>query len=74
MLLLEFGIPFKMVNMMMECASSVGDTLLLNGGMTSTFPAKKGTRHGDPVYLFVLVRLNLDFKHHPKCVARDLLM
>ncbi|XP_075098948.1 uncharacterized protein LOC142175847 [Nicotiana tabacum] len=64
----------------MECVTTVSYTLLINGGMTTSFPAKKGLRQGDPMspYLFVLVMEYLNralkklqivpnFNYHPKC-------
>ncbi|XP_019227742.1 PREDICTED: uncharacterized protein LOC109209032 [Nicotiana attenuata] len=74
------GIPYKMVNLIMECVSTVSYSLLINGGLTPKFSAKKGLRQGHPMspYLFVLVmeylnralkqlNSNPDFNYHPNC-------
>lgn len=80
MVLLEFRIPTKLVELMIECLMTVQYTLLINGGLTPIFAAKKGLRQGDPMspYLFVLameylhhtlqqLRHNPLFHHHPRC-------
>ncbi|XP_075092223.1 uncharacterized protein LOC142172493 [Nicotiana tabacum] len=43
---LEFGIPYKMVALIMECVSTVSYTLLLNGGLTDKFVSRKGLSQG----------------------------
>ncbi|XP_060190388.1 uncharacterized protein LOC132619521 [Lycium barbarum] len=56
MVLLEFGFPSKLVDLIMECVTIVQYSLLVNGGLTPLFKAKKGLRKGDSMcpYLFVL--------------------
>lgn len=79
-LLIELGIPHKMVTLIMECVTIVSYSMLINDGITTRSPAKKGLRQGDPMvpYLFVLVmeylnrplkqlQTNPDFNYHPKC-------
>ncbi|XP_019264619.1 PREDICTED: uncharacterized protein LOC109242218 [Nicotiana attenuata] len=64
----------------MECVTTVGYSLVLNGGLTRPFPAKRGIRQGDPMspYLFVIameylqremnqLTMQKEFKFHPKC-------
>lgn len=78
--LLEFGIPYKIVVLIMKYVSTVSYSLLVNGGLTKSFDARKGLRQGDPMspYLFVLameyltrslkkLHINPDFNFHPKC-------
>ncbi|XP_070002527.1 secreted RxLR effector protein 78-like [Nicotiana tabacum] len=79
-LILELGIPYKMVNLIMECVSTITYALLINGGLTPRFQARKGLRQGDLMspYLFVLVmeylnrslkqlKSNPYFNYLPKC-------
>lgn len=85
MILMEFGLPMGFVNLIMECVTTVSYSLILNGGLTEKFQAKKGLRQGDPMspYLFVLVmeylnrslkklNQNPDFNHHPKCFKNNI--
>lgn len=75
MLLLEFGLPFRMMNLIMECVSTVSYSLLIKSGLTAKFSAKKGLLPMSR-YLFVLVmeylnrslktlNLNTNFNFHP---------
>nr|XP_009592377.1 uncharacterized protein LOC104089234 [Nicotiana tomentosiformis] len=75
-----------MVSVIMECVTTVSYTLLLNGGLTNRFEAKKELRQEDPMspYLFVLTMeylnrslktliQNPDFNFHPKCARLQVL-
>lgn len=77
---MEFGLPRRLVELIMECVTTVQYSLLINGGLTPIFEAKKGLRQGDPMspYLFVLsmeylhrtlkqLRHNPQFNYHPRC-------
>ncbi|WMV07308.1 hypothetical protein MTR67_000693 [Solanum verrucosum] len=75
--LAELGFPFKFIQWVMECISSVSYSLVLFGGLTKPFKGRRGIRQGDP-YLFVNVMeylqreltqvgQNKDFKFHPRC-------
>ncbi|XP_075101661.1 uncharacterized protein LOC142177098 [Nicotiana tabacum] len=85
MLLLEYGIPLKVVELIMTHVFTVSYSLFINGGLTPIFQAKKGLRKGDPMspYLFVLameylnmslkqLRHNLDFNYHSRCASKEL--
>ncbi|XP_060182487.1 uncharacterized protein LOC132612182 [Lycium barbarum] len=85
MVLIEFGLPNRMVEWVMTCVTTVSYSLVINGGLTERFQAKKGLRQGDPMppYLFVLVMeyLNRSLKqlrhdpnlnYHPKCSRQEL--
>ncbi|XP_019237844.1 PREDICTED: uncharacterized protein LOC109217990 [Nicotiana attenuata] len=47
MILLEFGMPVKFVQLVMECVTTVSYSPLINGGLTTKFQAKNGLRQGD---------------------------
>ncbi|XP_059285928.1 uncharacterized protein LOC132039468 [Lycium ferocissimum] len=49
MLLLEFGFPCVLVELIMECVTTISYSLLINGGLTPAFKAKKGLRQEDPM-------------------------
>ncbi|XP_070002585.1 uncharacterized protein [Nicotiana sylvestris] len=85
MILLEFGMPVKFVQLVMECVTTVSYSLLINGGLTTKFQEKKGLMQGDPMspYLFVLVMEYLDrslktlesipdFNYHPMCSKKNI--
>ncbi|XP_075101895.1 secreted RxLR effector protein 78-like [Nicotiana tabacum] len=57
MILIEFGMPLKFVQLVMEYVRNVSYSLLINGGFSTKFQANKGLRLGDPMspYLFMLV-------------------
>lgn len=50
MILLEYGMPVKIVELIMECVTAVNYSLLLNGSLTAKFQARKGLRQGDPMF------------------------
>jgi len=85
MILIEYGMPVKFVELIMVCVSIVSYFLILNGGLTNRFQWKKGLRQGDPMspYLFVLVmeylnkalkelKDNPNFNHHPRCSRNNI--
>ncbi|XP_075088141.1 secreted RxLR effector protein 78-like [Nicotiana tabacum] len=85
MVLQEYGFPNKMVRWIMECVTNVNYFILINGGLTNRFQARKGLRQGDPMspYLFVLVMEYLsrtlktlkdipNFNFHPRCAKLNL--
>lgn len=41
MVLLEFGLPSRMVDWIMICLSTVSYSILINGALTYKFPSKK---------------------------------
>lgn len=79
-MLLDLGFPFKFVQWIMTCVTTVSYSLVLNGGLTKPFKGKRGIRLGDHMspYLFVIsmkylsrelkqLHKNGDFNFHPKC-------
>uniref|UniRef100_A0A1U7YVC8 Uncharacterized protein LOC104248562 n=1 Tax=Nicotiana sylvestris TaxID=4096 RepID=A0A1U7YVC8_NICSY len=87
MILMEYGMPTKFVELIMNCVSTVSYSLILNRGLTTKFQGKKGLRQRDPMspYRFVLVmeylnralkklKDNPDFNYHPKYGIHQLLM
>ncbi|GKC89296.1 RNA-directed DNA polymerase, eukaryota, reverse transcriptase zinc-binding domain protein [Tanacetum coccineum] len=53
----EFGFHVKMVHWIMECVSTAGFTLNVNGKRIGYFKGGRGIRQGDPIslYLFTLI-------------------
>nr|XP_016489760.1 PREDICTED: uncharacterized protein LOC107809615 [Nicotiana tabacum] len=85
MVLQEYGLPNKMVRWIMECVTNVNYSILINGGLTKRFQARKGLRQGDSMspYMFVLVMEYLsrtlktlkdipEFNFHPRCAKLNL--
>lgn len=54
MVLLEYGLPGKFVNLIMECINTVSYSLLFNDGLTPKFQAKRGLMNGDPMSTYCL--------------------
>ncbi|XP_075100659.1 secreted RxLR effector protein 78-like [Nicotiana tabacum] len=78
--LIDLGFPFKFVQWIMACVTTMSYSLVLNGGLTKPFKGKRGTKQGDPMspYLFVIameylgrelrqLHKNGDFNFHPRC-------
>lgn len=85
MVLLEFELPSKFVELIMGCVCTVNYSLLVNGGLVPSFQAQRGLRQGDSMspYLFTLTMEYLnkalkklqtirDFNYHPKCEKLNL--
>lgn len=79
-LLVAYGFPAKFIEWIMACTTTVSFSLIMNGGLTKPFKAKRGIRQGDPMspYLFVMameylsrilgqLSRNGNFNFHPKC-------
>lgn len=85
MILIEFEMYVKFVQLIMEYVTTVSYSLLLNGGLTAKFQGKKRLRQGDPIspYLFVLVmeylnmalknlKVNPNFNYHPRWARNNI--
>lgn len=79
-MMLEVGFPFKFVQWVMKCITTVTYPILFNGKHLAPFKASKGLRQGDPMsrcliaigmkYLsrcVVTLCDNRDCGFHPKC-------
>lgn len=80
----DMGFPAKCIEWILTCVFSVSYSLLINGGLTPPFRAKRGLRQGEPMslYLFVLameylrremsmLSHNGDFNFYPRCSKLD---
>ncbi|WMV60256.1 hypothetical protein MTR67_053641 [Solanum verrucosum] len=79
-MLVELGFPYKFIQWVMECVTSVSYSLLMNGGLTEPFKGRRGIRQGDPMspYLIFIamdylqrelnqVLIHPQFQFHPRC-------
>ncbi|XP_019241883.1 PREDICTED: uncharacterized protein LOC109221907 [Nicotiana attenuata] len=79
-MLTDLGFPQKFIHWVMECVSTMSYSLMLSGGLTKPFQARRGIRQGDPMspYQFVIAMEYLqrdmnqlhatkEFKYHPRC-------
>ncbi|XP_049346797.1 uncharacterized protein LOC125811337 [Solanum verrucosum] len=71
------GFPAKFISWTMTCVTTVSYSLLLNGGLTKHFQAKRGLRQGDPVSMEYLGRelqqltKNGNFNYHRRCTRLE---
>lgn len=78
--MLELGFPYRYVQWVMVCLTTVEYIINVNGDLTEPFVGKKGIRQGDPIspYLVVICMEYLNrclmelhgnklFYFHPKC-------
>lgn len=85
-MLIELGFPFRYIEWIMDCLTTVSYTINVNGELTEPFEARKGLRQGDPISscMFVLcmeylnrclleLKENRDFNYHPRCRKMGLL-
>ena len=55
-MLKAFGFNEKFINLVLQCLPTVNFTILMNGGIVSSFTPQRELRQGDPIfhYLFIL--------------------
>lgn len=55
-MMVELGFPYRYIQWIMVCLTTISYTVNVNGECTELFEAKKGIWQGDPIspYLFVL--------------------
>ncbi len=73
-ILLNFGFEEVFVNWVLECASTVSFSILINGGKSNFFHPTKGLRQADPLspYLFILCQEVLARLIERECVSGNL--